>query len=154
MAEKTIASKAGFVQFDGVDGIKLPIAELLDSPSTEPTGKAILVMNHRKVVTLHDVKDENGNYVTVTVTLRAERSPMNQGEAEAVVNKRLSTEANKDKREQKEQAANQRLIDAVQATAIKVAQSSVSQNAGSDPVALAFKIAAGMSGQKSLTSGQ
>ena len=155
MAEKTIASKSGHVMFDGIEGVKVAIAPLLETcDSAEPTGKALLVLNQRKVVTLHDAKDENGNPRVLTVTLRAEVSPETQAQAERILNKRQQTETNKEKKEAKEHAANQRLIDAVQTTAIKVAQSNVAASASADPVALAFRIAQGMTGTKALNPGQ
>ena len=149
--QKTYASKDGVIRFDSLPWLEMPISELLELPSQEPSGKAIVVVNQRQTVRLADVTTGyNSEPVEFVVTVRIERSPQTQSEADLIDRTVAGREAGKALKAAKEFNARHELIAAVQDTAIKVAS-----HRAADPLADAVKqIVLGRLSVPQLSSGQ
>lgn len=120
---KTIAKSDGVITFDGVPFVELPISELLAMASGEPSAKSIKVIDARKVVTLADTTaNHDGQPVQFTVSLRVERTPITEAEAQSIERTATKQNAGKLARDAQKLASENRLIDAVTATAINVAK--------------------------------
>lgn len=119
---KTIAKADGVIVFDGYKGVELPIADLLTLPAQEASGKGIKLIDESKTVTLVDANGHDGSPVQFRVTLRVERTPATQGEADLMARTAERQAQGKALRDAKQEASENRLITAVQNTAISVAK--------------------------------
>jgi hypothetical protein len=103
--QKTIVGKDGTISFDGLPFLEMPVSDLLALPSQEASGKGIVVINQRRTVRLSDVTSQfNGQPVEFVVSVRVERSPIQQTEQDLMDRTSETKQANKDRKDAKETA--------------------------------------------------
>src|SRR3990167_6225015 len=118
---KSYAKSDGVIRFDGMPFVELPISELLEMGSQEPTKTGIVIANHRQTVRLSDASTFNGEPVEFVVSLRVERSATSQAEADLIARTAEKKETNAAMKAAKEAAARQEHVASIQATATNTA---------------------------------
>lgn len=153
---KTIAKSDGVITFDGVSFVEIPVSEVLALAGGEASGKSIKVIDARKVVTLADTTaNHDGLPVQLTVSLRIERTPITEAEAQAIARTAAKQTASKAEREAKQLAGENRLIEAVTATAINVAKATQKSDSVTEQINRAVSARIGSAfGVPALTDGK
>ncbi len=152
--EKTILKHDGILTLDGCEWFKMPLADVLQLPAAEATGKNVLLADFRRPVVLSNGEDENGNPIQLLVTLKVEVAPRNARERQMVENKRASSAKAASEREAKADRTQDRVFHAITQTAIAAVKGN------EDPIAKAVKdsvaanIAAALGQRPALGSGQ
>jgi len=124
----------GEITFDGLPFVALPIDKLLEMPGAEATGRGILCINQRGVFRVADVTATHNNEpVEFTVSIRVERTPTSQSEADLITRTAELKDRNASLKAAKEAAGRKEVYSAISSTAVETAKQLIST--AKDPIA-------------------